>query len=554
MTRAVGIDIGLHTIKIAEIDFTNRDSRLLGLYEIDLENGGEDAVESKLQSFFNSQSIKPERIAVGLGPIPILFKKMALPFSDRRKAELAIRNEFEDSLPFSLDNYVLELQNLGKNKRVSLFQSALCQQSYIDKLNAHFLNMPTLTLNHFMLDNEALARLALWQHPSELLENKKTFCVCDIGYRSTKISLIKQQASTGKKWKDLGESILEFRTISKGLQELFDWMSVHKRISQEDLSQWLKHRARILNAEETAPDSLSAQTSDEMKTALKPLLVEIYQTLQSFKTKQGLSPDSIILTGSITQIAGFNEFLASELRMPVEIWDIYKNFQVTPTLQTPDRQADFALAVALANRYNPNILVPSLNFKRSSLANKKIVSSFVKDLLNPANRNFWYGVLATFVFLFTYNALNMFFASNEETQLKKQLIEELRAADPVLGKRALNFYHDPTRTREIFDQEKSKILRNYAHSSESRLNLLLALSQDLPSGITVQNLEIKEAAKGDFLRLQIDLPATAKPSDKDSIKDKLTKQMEDKGFLTLKFTALKGNSFLWEAQRKGVSL
>jgi Tfp pilus assembly PilM family ATPase len=556
MTRALGIDIGFHSIKIAELSFMGKEASVLGLFEIDI--SPEDSVEAKLLEFFQSQVVKPERVAVGLGPIPILFRRTMLPFGDRKKAELAIRNEFEDSLPFALDNYVLEFHSLGKTGRSHIFQAALCQQQHIDKLNTYFQSGLSLPANHFLLDNEALGRLALWQHPAATEQVPETFCVCDIGFRSTKIALIKQvpQASVGKKWKELGQNVLEYRSLNKGLQELFDWMQIHKKISHEDLEQWLKHRARILSPGETAPDSLSNETSDEIKTALKPLLVEIYQTLQSFKSKQNIHPERILLTGSLTLLPGFKEFLASELRLEVENWEIFRNLKIAPTMATSEKNAQFALAIALAHRYNPAISVPTLNFKRSSLANKKIVTGFMQQVFSPAHRPFWIGAAASFAFLFVYNALNMFFASQEKTTLKKQLIEELRLAEPMLAKRALGFYHDPDRTREIFDQEKNKVLRQYSQNQEARLNILLALSQDLPAGVTVEDLEIREGGRSTTLRVQMQVPTVegGKVQDKASFEAELNRRMSEKGFKTLKLSNLRPSVFLWEASREGAAL
>jgi Tfp pilus assembly PilM family ATPase len=555
MTRSVGIDIGSRSIKIAELSFMGKEVHLLGLYEIALE--ANDSIEAKLLQFFGSFVVKPERLSVGLGPIPILFKRINLPFQDRNKVELAIRNDFEDTLPFSLDNYLLEFQMLGKNGRSKIFQAALCHQEHIDKLNSHIAAVSQISPNHFLLDNEALARLALWQKSLTETEEAQNYCVCDIGYNSTKIALIKQKHhdKSQSKWKDFAQNILEYRTLNKGFKELYEWMQSHKKISHNDLEQWLRHRAQILSEGSETSDSLIAQTSDEIKTALKPLLVEIYQTIQSFKSKQGLSTQKLLITGALTQVKGFDNFLSTELRLPVENWNIFDGIQATPNMISSEKNSQFALALALAFRYSPQISIPSLNFRRSSLANKKLLTHFLTEIFRPENKRFWIGAAATFVFLMTYNFFNSYFANQEKTLVKKQLIEELRLTDPLLGKRALNFYHDPERTREIFEQEKGKLLKNYTQNSEAKLNLLLSLSKNLPQGVTVEDMEMREASGGSTsVKLQMLIPYTGKASERENFQAQLKKIMDAQGFQTTKFQNLRANTLVWEAQKKGVNL
>ena len=64
MTRALGIDIGSHSIKIAEIEYTKKLRQIVGLYSCPLEPGRTPG--ELLREFLEKGQIRADRVAVGL--------------------------------------------------------------------------------------------------------------------------------------------------------------------------------------------------------------------------------------------------------------------------------------------------------------------------------------------------------------------------------------------------------------------------------------------------------------------------------------------------------
>src|SRR5438105_4856441 len=112
MTRALGIDIGNFAIKIAEIEYSPKSRDLVGLYDLPRQPG--DNPGDVLREFLQKSGIKAERIAVGIGEAPVFIKRMELPFADSKRYLPAIHSELEDTLPFEMTDYVVDVQKAGK--------------------------------------------------------------------------------------------------------------------------------------------------------------------------------------------------------------------------------------------------------------------------------------------------------------------------------------------------------------------------------------------------------------------------------------------------------
>jgi len=527
MTRSLGIDIGSYSIKIAEVDYTGKESIVLGLFEIAITP--EDNPADKLKTFFNSGTVRPDRVSVGLGNTPVLVKKVYYPFGDRRKVEQALMGEFEDSIPFDLDDYLLEFQRLGKVQKSHVFLAGLCHKSNVAQINSYFENSETIP-SAFCLDNEMLARLAIKQNRSEDQE-AETFCICDVGFQSTKLAIVKEIPKSVKTIKDLAQNIIEVRTLGKGALEIYDWMDSQRNMSMADCEQWLTHRAKIKNTDDEGEKQISDETSDDVKTALKPVLVEIYQTLQALKSKQGVTPSYLLLTGGLTQLPGFAEFFSREMRIETRVWDPLEGFEVNPSLITKNKRNRFSMALALAERFRPSKLPQSFNFRRSSLADRRLLSGSFDALMETSNKPLMVGFVVTFAIFMVYQFASGFFVNQEKDGIRSELIANFRTLDPVLGKRAVELIDDLDRAEEMFEAEKQRQLKNLDPSRPARSDLLLLLSQSLPPSVVTQRLQIQDGPKSSTaMSVEISMPTDWAQDRKNAFQETLMKNLEVKGF------------------------
>lgn len=482
MTRAIGIDIGSRSIKIAEVQVSGNERSITGLSEIPYTEGS--SPEQLLRDYFRDNSSPNDRISVGLGAIPSIIKQLSFPFSDRAKVSSAIRADFEDTMPFEIDDYTLDHKLLKKKGRHATFSAGICPNEPLAKLNDIF-DKAGLIPNNYLIDGEALGQLALDQC-LPVATNPVPYAVCDLGYRGTKISLLQgcRPQNFDKKAKNdpFGAEIIETRQIQRGSADLIDWIQDQKQLSREEAEQWLIHRAEIKSEEGASEDSVSDGLSDDVKMALRPIVVEIYQTLQSFRGKSGRNLAALYVTGGMTRLRGIMDFLSHELRVPVHPWPVFIGFRTDQIPVSADKERAFAVALSLAHRYSHSKPIGWLNFKRSSQAARKVLSNLIATFKDPVLKPVFASMGWAVIGLYAYLIVSTFLVARQKVFLEKELVTEFRRLNRDSGKRAEKFVGDPVRSRQVFEQEKNKILSTKAQvlRSRSQSDLLADASQVVP--------------------------------------------------------------------------
>jgi Tfp pilus assembly PilM family ATPase len=486
MTRALGIDIGQFSIKIAEIEVGPRGQSLLGLYE--LPRASDQSPGAQLREFLQVSGISGERIALGLGNTPVYVKRVDFPFSDQKRLKPAVLAELEDSLPFEIGDHILDIRHVRKLGRLHRYIVGLCPPKPVETYN-RWAEEANVMPAGFYLDSEALGQLALSQCLPVAREGV-AYVVCDLGHSSTKLAIClgcspqnldrraKAPASPGE--------IVELRTLNHGSGDLVSWIRDRKNVSEDDARQWLIHRAEIKS------DGDQGSVSDELKVAIRPVIVELYQTLQFFRGKTGLPPAALYLTGGMSDIRGLREFMSEELRIPVHPWPISSGFNTENLPLSPEKERSFAVAIAIAHRFALRKPVGWLNFRRSPQANKRILSGAFERLMNTSSKPLAAGLLVAFVFVWAYSIGARYLMSKDSAQLNKELVAEFMRLDRERGKHADRFVSDTKRAREIFEEDKKKKLvtikqKRKTVAGRSRSDILLDPTQLLP-----QNVKLKE--------------------------------------------------------------
>ncbi len=501
-------------MKIAEIDFSSKSRKIIGLYEVTPRP--EQTQADALREFFGQSQIRAERVGIGLNDTNTLLKRFEFPFRDRKRVKLAVEGEWMDIVPFELSDYALDTRPATKQGRLYGFLSGICPTSRIEALNL-ICESAWVQPNAVLVDAEALGLLALSQNLPGAAE-AQCYAVCDFGYELTKLALLRGTHSTDSKTSGAGTSgtepeIIELRHIDKGSREWIQWIADKRKVNTEEALQWLMHRAEI-QTEEHGEESIRDDLSDDIKSALRPVVVELYQTLQSSKVRTGLNPEILYITGSMCRIQGLQDFLEHELRLKVVVWPLFHAFEAHEAVSSPSNQKSFATALALANAFTLRNRQPWLNFKRTTSPNKRFLSEAYQQLIGPELKPAFALMGVALAFVWAYSALGGYLTSIQRTAVEKDLAGEFRRLDNGMGERANRLVSDPDRAREIFEElRKKKTPRSRPENDLGpgpQVAILEDFSMAAPPQVKVSHLEVQYGGRSTQLQAHL---APVKPAD-----------------------------------------
>jgi len=559
MTRALGIDIGKSHIKIAEIDVTARSREVLGLYEIKREENLDPGLQ--LKEFLSTSGVSADRYVFGLCSAPAYVKQVSFPFGDRKKVSAAIHAEIEDSVPFPIDNYIIDYQLISKTGRFHNFSVGLCPKTWVENLNkiAETANIMPWA---FYLDAEALGQHALYQQLPAANEDD-LFAIIDLDFENTKVSIVRgtqpdPQDRKARAPQNPGQ-VMEFRSINKGSSELVHWIKNEKNITHEEAVQWLVHRAEIKTDSSTKTDSeensLSDTLSDEVKIALRPIVVELYQTFQAFRGRTSLSPSTIYLTGSMSDIKGLRDFIGEELRVSVFSWPIFLGFQTEKTPITEGKERSFAVALSLAFRIALKKPNGWLNFRRSPQATRKILSSALSQLKSPEIKPAFMLTLSIYFGFFIYSITASHFIKVQREEAKIELQNQLRPlsvdAARIVTRAESNYLK---LTKESFEKEKQKRLLvenpNKKDSIEKpRGEIIADFSMATPKNASLHKIQIKKTVEAIEVAGLFN-KAAADETPFDVLKTQYESTLRQKGYEEFNFS-ISGEQIDFSAKWKG---
>ncbi|MEO5667539.1 MAG: pilus assembly protein PilM [Bdellovibrionota bacterium] len=522
MTRALGIDFGHHTVKIAEIEIGSKGRQIIGLYELTPREGQDHA--DALRTFFGQSQVRAEKIGIALNDSNTLVKRFEFPFRDKKRVKMAVEGEWMDIVPFELEEYAIDTRISERHGRAQGFISGLCPNARIEVLNL-LCDSAWIQPNAVFVDSEVLALLALSQNLPET-ETAESYAVCDFGYELTKLAVIRGSGMPGQRrapnTPGFDPEILELRHIDKGSKEWINWIADKRRVTTDEALQWLVHRAEIQPKAE-GEESIREDLSDDIKSALRPVIVELHQTLQSCRVRTGLNPEILYITGSMCRIQGLREFLEHELRIKVEVWPLFHSFDAHDAVVSPTNQKSFATAIAIASAFSQKAPHAWLNFRRTTSPNKKLLTETFQRLTGPELKPAFALLGCTLVFMWLYGMLGSYLATFQQQAVERDLVAEFRRLDNGMGTRAASFVSDPDRAREIYEGLRKKKAPKTNPASDMGPRPQVAILEDFsvgaPSQVKIIELEVQYGTKDTLLKAVV-APAkgssgTQLPSDVD---------------------------------------
>lgn len=292
--RVLGIDLGAHSVKVAELDVGFRSVKVLGLqtYPVPWQPGellSRSLAALPEQLAVNAQDI----ISVGVPGDRVLLRMLDIPFTDPRKVQAVVGTELADDMPWEFEDVVYDQAITRRPGKVLV---AASRSEQIAEL------LEELGRRGVVPRQLAVAPLAYGGIARRLFPEESVL-VLDIGHARTNVCLVEE-----------GRPLIG-RTISRAGVQITEALRSTFQLGYAEAEQF-KHTRALVVPDTSGLDAASARIADVTSAALAPLLREIRRSITIARGRAGGAPQRVLLTGGTSLLSGLDRYLEAELELP----------------------------------------------------------------------------------------------------------------------------------------------------------------------------------------------------------------------------------------------
>lgn len=387
MSRAIGIDLGSYTVKVAVLEgrlgrfttaaFHQRRVEDIPAEETPSEDDGQAApprsplqdawarggsMEARIQAL--EKLLEEEGIqlvgtcAAALPAEGISARVLVLPFADRAQIARTLPFEIENHVPFDVEDMILEHRIVKSEPGRSVVLTCLVEREAVARqlaslasvgVDPRFLAIDAdLHVLHTATGNQAVVDIGHSRTLVTLVVDGQTVAVraIDQGGRDLTLRLAER---FGMDW-DTAEAWKHAISVSEGLGAF----EVAAELSDED-SRPFRRGGSLVPPEQRRYIGV-------IEEGLRGLLAEVRSTLVAFEDQHEVEVDEIVLCGGTAALGGLPLFAARELGVPVRPASL-----PVPTDEEV-RPATFALAGALAMRAAGDLRGRTIDLRKGAFA------------------------------------------------------------------------------------------------------------------------------------------------------------------------------------------
>lgn len=317
LRRALGLDLGSHTVKAVELRQTPRGLEVGALREMPRRaaprseivaasadtTGGDtpapvDDFGQRLVQLLAQHALPVEHIVMALAADRVTTRRLAFPFGDRRRLAQAVPFEVEGELPFALEDVIVGWERVGGDRSRADVLALVAQRREIaatlETAHAAGIEPRILDAEGFVLGNLA---------PLAALPGVRLFA--DLGHRKTTFALA------------IDGNIVAQRAIALGGSALTQAIAREQGLSEAD-AEIEKHARGVLERRDGAAFvALSAAAG----AVLERLAVEIIRTAGAFEpflAGAGKPLEGLVLMGGTARLAHVDHWLAERTGLPTQ--------------------------------------------------------------------------------------------------------------------------------------------------------------------------------------------------------------------------------------------
>jgi type IV pilus assembly protein PilM len=310
------VDIGSSEIKLVEISTADGSpvvmaSGKLPTPENSLDLADEEVLVNALNELVLTSGMQLREVITTISGDRVVTRHIKLPVMPDKELETAVRFEVEKLVPIPVEDLTIRYVKLGvtgvNGEKTMHILAAAVPTSYIYDLYRVFARAD-LTVAAIDLQVFSLWRVFCGLNPSN---NTGTVGVMDIGAASTQFLVVR-------------DGLLEFtRTLPVGGNLLTQSLAEYYGYELGQASQMKEERGKLLSAEEAAATTEEEMQMDfSLRDGLSELVREIRRSIDYYASQEGATLiEKFVLSGGAVKLAGFREFMAEAMEVPVELGD-----------------------------------------------------------------------------------------------------------------------------------------------------------------------------------------------------------------------------------------
>lgn len=343
--KVIGLDPGKHALKAVEVEHGFRGHELIRRLRVQrtAENGD---LSSLLQDILSEGRIEGD-VWTSFPLAEVTARLIRVPFSKASKLDKIVPYELEGSVPFGAEEMIVDHHSIDRQKSSSWLLAAGAKRERIavrlEELAGAGVNPRGLVPEGYAY--RSLARLI---QP----EPGAPYAFLDIG------------ASHSIFTAGLGDRVIAGRSISMGGDSITEALASKLSISNEEAEK-LKVNAGVHN-------SVLLEAAEK---ALKPLAMQVHNSLRFLKAEEGISPEKIFICGGTARLEKIAPLMGKMVGIPCEVVAL-------PGGPAADLGPEDSHALALA--LEDMSAVHGVNFRKDEFAYRSEKTVFREKLLFPS--------------------------------------------------------------------------------------------------------------------------------------------------------------------------
>jgi len=316
-----GLDIGSHTIKLAQIVERGKELVLVkfGMKRVPPEvivDGtimDQAQVASVISDLVEELDLKTRDVAIGVSGHSVIVKRISLPEMSEDELSESITWEAEQYIPFAIEDVNLDFQILGASGGAAAnTMDAILVAAKKDKINDYTSLVSEAGLNPVIMDVDAFALENMFEINYEI-EPGKVDALVNIGAEVTNVNVLRDGASVFTRDSSVGGN-----SYTEALQR--------------ELGVGIEDAEKLKRGEDAAMAGFD-QAKKIIDAVSEDIASEAGRTMDFFRATTGIDTvDRIILCGGGSLVAGFLDVFSERTESKVELANPFRNISIDPSV------------------------------------------------------------------------------------------------------------------------------------------------------------------------------------------------------------------------------
>jgi len=474
--RILGIEFGSYSVKAVELESRFRRLEVLDFHEVRLPLQNLDptaAYKAAVAELLSRLPSLPEKVVTSLPPSQTTLRFLHLPVKQRKKVEKMFRFELEDSVPFRMDDSLIDY-HISSVPDGSLVFVALAPERYV---LSHIEWLKSIGIDPDWLTFEGMGLINSYFLQAQQVEEKtesSTLAVIDIGHLKTNVAIIHNG------------NLEMFRSLSWGSGFVTQAIATAIGIGVDEAEELKLKTLNLAQIDETSSE-LARDVNDAGFSAFQEFFADLNHVLMTYQNQSKRSVTQLKITGGASKTPGLTELLAKEFQIGVSLLGQISGLEIKGSAKDSLGEKYIeVLGRALVFTRKPPLL---FNFRKGSCGKQTSLTEVTSLLGNTAiMRLFKYAAFTAFA-LFVHVNIAQYLAKKElrsaRDELNKVFTETFRSV-PAKVRNGLTT--EPEELKKYLKKKNLDLgekLKLVGQNRTTVLTLMRSVSESIPPTVRV---------------------------------------------------------------------